>query len=57
MYKNWYIGTKKSDINMTLSCSRNNYSSWGIKRVKHGFEAHLGKCHFHYSKYGHEQPN
>lgn len=57
MYKNFYIGTKKSDINITLSASKSNYSKWGINKDKHGFEIHLGKCHIHFTKYGHEQAN
>lgn len=57
MYKNFYINTKKSDINITLSASKSNYSAWGIDRDKHGFQIHLGKCHIHFTKYGHEQAN
>lgn len=57
MYKNFYISTKKSDINITLSISRSNYNTWGIDRNKHGFQIHLGKCHIHFTKYGHERIN
>ena len=54
MYKNWYIKTKNSDINMTLSCDKSNWSGYGVEHDGHGFKIHLGKCHFHYSKYTHE---
>ena len=55
MYKVFYFGTKNSDINVTLSACKSNYSAWGVNRIKHGFEVHLGKCHVHYYKYSHEQ--
>ena len=54
MYKTWYIGTKKSDINMVLSFDKGNTKSYGVEKDSHGFKLNLGKCHFHYSKYGHE---
>ena len=55
--KHWYIGTKESDINIWLSCSKYNYSGWGFEKEKNGFSIHFGKCHFHYTVYGHEQPS
>lgn len=55
MYKVFYFGTKKSDINVTLSASMSNYSAWGANKTKHGFEVHLGKCHIDFDKYCHEQ--
>ncbi len=55
MDKHWYIGTKKHDINITLSWSKHNWCGWGIEKTKHGFQIHLGKCHFHYDNYRHEQ--
>ena len=57
MYKVFYFGTKKSDINVTLSASKSNYSAWGANKTKHGFEVHLGKCHIDFDKYCHEQEN
>ena len=55
MYKNWYLGTKHSDINIVLSASRSNRSKYGFDKDGHGFKVHIGKCHFHYSKYPHEK--
>lgn len=55
IHKTWYIQTKKSDINITLSASKRNYKEWGIEKGKSGcgykFEIHLGRCHIEYTKY------
>lgn len=53
--KHWYIGTKKNDINIWFSSDKSNYKAWGIEKEKHGFSIHLGRTHFHYEKYLHEQ--
>lgn len=53
--KHWYIDTKNADINAWLSSSKLNYKKWGFEKVKHGFSIHLGRTHFHMSKYKHEQ--
>lgn len=54
MNKHWYIKTKKHDINIWLSCSKNNWCGFGIEHDKHEFRIHLGKLHFDFTIYGHE---
>lgn len=54
-YKTWYIGTKKSDINIIANYSKRNASSWGIEKEKHGFTIGMGKFYIEYTKYPCEQ--
>ena len=57
MYKVWYMSTKKSDINVILSISKNNYKEWGITKKKNEFAIHLWECHIYFTKYPHEKSN
>lgn len=55
MYEVFYIGTKKYDINIIISCNKRNYIAYGIEKSKNKIEFHLHKLHIRISRYGVEK--
>lgn len=51
MYKVFYIGTKKYDINIFISCKKSNYIGYEIEKRNHEIAFHFYKLHIKISIY------
>jgi hypothetical protein len=57
MEKVFYIGTKKYDINIFISCRKSNYIGYEIEKRNHEICFHFYKLHIRISRYGIEKYN
>lgn len=55
MYKVFYIGTKKYDINIFISCKKSNYIGYEIEKRNHEIAFHFYKLHIRISRYSVEK--